>query len=50
MIIYLIAGLPFIKMIYTSIKDLTGAFVGDKKSFNKSVLVTTHAGEQPYRL
>ncbi len=27
-------------MIYTSIKDLIGAFVGDKKSFNKPVLVT----------
>lgn len=32
--------LPFIKLIYTSIKDLIGAFVGDKKSFDKPVLVT----------
>jgi uncharacterized membrane protein len=32
--------LPLIKMIYTSIKDLIGAFVGDKKSFDKPVLVT----------
>lgn len=31
--------LPFTKMIYNSIKDLIGAFVGDKKSFNKPVLV-----------
>jgi len=31
---------PFIKLIYTSIKDLIGAFVGDKKSFEKPVLVT----------
>lgn len=31
---------PFIKLIYTSIKDLIGAFVGDKKSFDKPVLVT----------
>ncbi|MEC4676101.1 MAG: DUF502 domain-containing protein [Nitrospirota bacterium] len=31
--------LPLVKMIYTSIKDLIGAFVGDKKSFNKPVLV-----------
>ncbi|MGN7468723.1 DUF502 domain-containing protein [Brevibacillus sp. SAFN-007a] len=30
---------PFIKLIYTAIKDLTGAFVGDKKSFDKPVLV-----------
>ncbi|HDZ84069.1 MAG TPA: DUF502 domain-containing protein, partial [Nitrospirae bacterium] len=30
--------LPLTKMIYTSIKDLIGAFVGDKKSFDKPVL------------
>ncbi len=36
--------LPLIKMIYTSIKDLTGAFVGDKKSFNRPVLVRLAAG------
>ncbi|MEW6601765.1 MAG: DUF502 domain-containing protein [Nitrospirota bacterium] len=34
------AKLPFVKMIYTSIKDLISAFVGDKKSFDKPVLVT----------
>ena len=32
--------LPFTKMIYTSIKDLISAFVGDKKSFDKPVLVS----------
>lgn len=31
---------PFIKLIYSSLKDLIGAFVGDKKSFDKPVLVT----------
>lgn len=31
--------LPLVRMIYTSIKDLIGAFVGEKKSFNKPVLV-----------
>ncbi len=31
--------LPLVKMIYTSIKDLINAFVGDKKGFNKPVLV-----------
>ncbi len=36
--------LPLIKMIYTSIKDLIGAFVGDKKSFDKPVLVTLSPG------
>ena len=31
-------------MIYTSIKDLIGAFVGEKKGFNKPVLVTLLPG------
>lgn len=30
---------PFVKTIYTSIKDLISAFVGSKKRFNKPVLV-----------
>ena len=33
------ARLPLVKMIYTAIKDLVGAFVGDKKSFNRPVQV-----------
>ena len=36
--------LPLVKMIYSSIKDLINAFVGDKKSFNKPVLVTLVPG------
>ncbi len=36
----LFAKLPLVKMIYSSIKDLISAFVGDKKSFNKPVLVS----------
>jgi uncharacterized membrane protein len=36
--------LPLVKMIYTSIKDLINAFVGDKKSFNKPVLVSIVPG------
>jgi uncharacterized membrane protein len=31
---------PFIRHIYTPIKDFTNAFVGNKKRFNKPVLVT----------
>ncbi|MFO7446645.1 MAG: DUF502 domain-containing protein [Ignavibacteriaceae bacterium] len=31
--------LPLIKLIYNSIKDLTEAFVGDKRRFNKPVSV-----------
>lgn len=40
----LFTKLPFVKMIYTSVKDLIGAFVGDKKSFDKPVLVTISPG------
>ncbi len=31
--------IPFAKLIYTSIKDMVNAFVGNKKSFDKPVLV-----------
>jgi len=37
---HLINKIPFIKLIYSSVKDLIGAFVGDKRKFNKPVLVT----------
>ncbi|MFA7347525.1 MAG: DUF502 domain-containing protein [Desulfurivibrionaceae bacterium] len=37
------ARLPLVTMIYTSIKDLVHAFVGDKKSFNKPVQVALDA-------
>ena len=33
------ARLPLVKMLYTSIKDLVNAFVGDRKSFNRPVQV-----------
>ena len=32
--------LPLIKLLYSSIKDLIGAFVGDKKKFDQPCLVT----------
>lgn len=32
--------IPFVKLIYSSLKDLLSAFVGDKRKFNKPVLVT----------
>ncbi|MGC5325004.1 DUF502 domain-containing protein [Brevibacillus sp. SYSU BS000544] len=35
----LFGHMPFIKLLYTSIKDLIGAFVGEKKSFDRPVLV-----------
>ena len=37
---HLMNRIPLVKLIYSSIKDLLGAFVGDKKKFNKPVLVT----------
>ena len=37
---HLIHKIPFIKIIYSSVKDLMSAFVGEKKKFNKPVLVT----------
>ncbi len=33
------ARLPLVKMLYTAIKDLVNAFVGDRKSFNRPVQV-----------
>jgi uncharacterized membrane protein len=36
----LIVKLPLVKLIYTSLKDLMSAFVGDKKRFTQAVLVT----------
>ena len=35
----IINKIPLVKLIYSSIKDLIGAFVGDKKKFDKPVLV-----------
>ncbi|RJQ50605.1 MAG: DUF502 domain-containing protein [Nitrospiraceae bacterium] len=35
--------LPFVKMIYTAVRDLMNAFVGDKKSYYRPVLVTVSA-------
>lgn len=40
----LFARLPLLKMIYTSVKDLIGAFVGDKKGFNTPVYVNIVPG------
>lgn len=37
---------PLIKMIYTAVRDLTGAFVGEKRAFNRpvSVAITPDGG------
>jgi uncharacterized membrane protein len=36
--------LPILKFIYSSIKDLTEAFVGDEKKFNHPVVVEVEGG------
>ncbi len=36
---HVVNRIPLVKLIYSSLKDLLGAFVGDKKKFNKPVLV-----------
>jgi len=35
-----IRHLPLVSLLYTSLKDLLGAFVGDKKSFDKPAMVS----------
>ena len=35
-----IVKIPLVNIIYSSLKDLLGAFVGDQKKFNKPVLVS----------
>lgn len=39
----LIEKTPFVSLIYTSIKDILKAFVGENKRFNKPVLVSMNA-------
>lgn len=41
----LLGRVPIVKIIYTSLKELTEAFVGDKKRFNKPVLVRLSGSE-----
>lgn len=46
----LLNRLPLVKLLYSSIKDLIGAFVGDKKRFDKPVLVNLLADGNAYAL
>jgi len=41
---------PLVRIIYTSLKDLVSSFVGQKKSFNKPVLVKLYPDSEIYRL
>lgn len=36
--------LPVVSLLYSSLKDLLGAFVGDKRSFDRPVMVTLEQG------
>jgi uncharacterized membrane protein len=40
----LMSKMPLVKVLYNSIKDLIGAFVGDKKNFDKPVMVSLVPG------
>ena len=42
--------IPLVKLIYSSIKDLLDAFVGDKKKFNKPVLVEVNKENKLYQI
>lgn len=45
-----IEKLPLINMLYSSFKEFTTAFVGNKKKFNKPVLITTNKNPLVQRL
>jgi len=47
---YYMYKIPLINLIYSSTKDVIGAFVGDKKKFNHPVLVKLHKEENIYRI
>jgi uncharacterized membrane protein len=37
-------GLPLVKLLYSAVKDMTEAFAGEKKSFDKPVIATIAPG------
>src|SRR5690606_10056360 len=47
---YLLQHIPGIKYIYSSIKDVMGSFVGDKKRFNKPVWVSINQNPEIWRI
>ncbi|HVD97992.1 MAG TPA: DUF502 domain-containing protein [Cytophagaceae bacterium] len=47
---YYMYKIPLINLIYSSTKDVIGAFVGDKKKFNRPVLVKLHKDEEIFRI
>lgn len=47
---YVLEHIPGIKFIYTSLKDVMGSFVGDKKKFNVPVWVKTNENPEIWRI
>lgn len=47
---HLVNRIPLVKLIYSSVKDLLAAFVGDKKKFDRPVLVTINKENQLHRI
>lgn len=47
---YVLEHIPGIKFIYTSLKDVLGSFVGDKKKFNVPVWVKTNETPEIWRM
>jgi len=47
---HLVNRIPLVKLVYSSIKDLLAAFVGDKKKFDRPVLVTINKENQLNRI
>jgi len=47
---HFINQIPLVKLIYSSIKDLLAAFVGDKRKFDKPVLVTINKENTLHRI
>jgi len=41
----LFTRLPLVKLLYTSLRDLVEAFVGERKKFNRPVLVSSGTGD-----
>lgn len=47
---YILEHTPGIKFIYTSLKDVMTSFVGDKKKFNRPVLIKTAENPEVWRI
>jgi uncharacterized membrane protein len=47
---HVVNKIPLVKLIYSSVKDLLAAFVGEKRKFNKPVLVTINKENNLHRV